>query len=1222
VYNVVAKLDPFSERALHLSTRDESRETIQGLLDDLIPDPAYQDCAFVFIEDGIVPPALRAHVRAKPGVTVYVKVMPQLPAVPLVAAIGGAFAANAVATVAGSLIVGSLVGFAVSTAISFVGNALFAPSNPTNAITARTAPAVTSTVARAAGPRGASGTESPTFSILSARNSATPYRPIPMVLGVHRYVPAYGALPYTEVSGDDQYLRFVVIWGYGPVSLSTVKIGNTLIGNFTDVEQENDLTGTLDTLTLYPQDASQENLSIALENYPAYETRTTALNTDEIGITVTFPQGLVHFRSDSPDRFPVSVELQADYRPTGGGIWLSLANLTITDSTTEVKRYATRSVVTRNTYDVRVRARTTSTHPDGAVVRDASVWTALRSFTNEDPVAVAGVAKSAYRILASDQLNGVVDQLNGVIVSQCEIWSGSSWGTPTTTNNPAALFRYVLTCDANANRVTSAAIDETNLADWYEFCANKGFTFNQVIDFRVSVRELLRDIAAAGRASPTRRDSLWGVIIDEPRTTVVQHFSPRNTRNFSGQIIFPEPPHAYRVRFFNEEQDYREDERIVYDDGYDEMSATIFEGLELPGITRPDNIYKLTRYYLAGIRLRPERFRFDVDMENLVATRGDLIRFSHDVPQIGLNQGRISSVAGSVLGLDEPVDMDAGGSYSVRIRLSDGTSHSTTVTTVAGRSESITVGDATGVAAGDLFLFGEAGIESVELLITDLETTGDLVVTVSAVPYNEAIYDADTVIPPYTSTLSAPVSSSLTGPPSPNITDVVSDERALRRTTDGLVQLGIQVYIQPGVAEPSAAGVTATAAFQVRWRLSTGPGRWVYSPSVSSDTRTIIASPVESAASYDVAARAIDAVGSPSNWVQVSNHVVIGAVANPPDVSSFSIDMNAAVAFLSWTYPNPPLDLEAFEIRWHPNQNVTTWQSMSPVDEAVAHHSESFPVRSRTGSYAIKAVDYLGNKSINALFVNAGLEDAAPSNIIINVAEHPFWYGTFTDVVVNAGGDLELDSDTNGYLAEGTYEFAANDVDLGGVYTVEVLAHLDLGFNSNVNFMADWATLASVGSLSGSVPGSSTDNVSSFLEMAWSLEASGTPTSFTDYQPIVAGEYTARYLKFRFTLRSTGLLVTPTASEVGACIQIRDSVLTDNDLSSVGTGATSIAFSPAFHTLKSVTVNAQDMQQGDYWVVTNKSRTGFDIQFLDSGGGTVVRTFDWQAVGYGRERGT
>jgi len=72
-------------------------------------------------------------------------------------------------------------------------------------------------------------------------------------------------------------------------------------------------------------------------------------------------------------------------------------------------------------------------------------------------------------------------------------------------------------------------------------------------------------------------------------------------------------PHAFRIKFKNEDNGYDDDERIVYDDGYTSENATLFESIEFPGITDPDLIWKFGRFHIAQARLRPEVYSLYMD---------------------------------------------------------------------------------------------------------------------------------------------------------------------------------------------------------------------------------------------------------------------------------------------------------------------------------------------------------------------------------------------------------------------------------------------------------------------------------------------------------------------------------------------------------------------------------------------------------------------------------
>jgi len=46
-------------------------------------------------------------------------------------------------------------------------------------------------------------------------------------------------------------------------------------------------------------------------------------------------------------------------------------------------------------------------------------------------------------------------------------------------------------------------------------------------------------------------------------------------------------------------------------------------------------------------------------------------------------------------------------------------------------------------------------------------------------------------------------------------------------------------------------------------------------------------------------------------------------------------------------------------------------------------------------------------------------------------------------------------------------------------------------------------------------------------------------------------------------------------------------------------------------------IAAQNLQQGDFYEIPTKSRSGFTIRFKDLNGNVVSRVFDFTAAGYG-----
>lgn len=157
--------------------------------------------------------------------------------------------------------------------------------------------------------------------IRGARNEFRRYGVVPVILGEHRFAPPYGARPYTEVVGDDQFLRMIFLVGYGPLEIDELKIGDTAIDEFEGVEyeirtgDEND-----EPFQIYPGTIIEQSLTDTLTFAGGFVTRTGALDADELSIDVTFLQGLFQL-DDSGNRQSATVQVQVEFSKTGLGVW-------------------------------------------------------------------------------------------------------------------------------------------------------------------------------------------------------------------------------------------------------------------------------------------------------------------------------------------------------------------------------------------------------------------------------------------------------------------------------------------------------------------------------------------------------------------------------------------------------------------------------------------------------------------------------------------------------------------------------------------------------------------------------------------------------------------------------------------------------------------------------------------------------------------------------------
>jgi len=835
----------------------------------------------VYLDGQIVPEAWWACVRPKPGTSMLVRAVAGQGAGDLLRSVlglavvaAGIFLAPVIAPILG--LSAGLVGAAITVGGQLLINALFPIAAPQLA--------------------SSSGTTSQTYSISGGQNAADPFGVIPVILGKNRYYPKLGARSYTEFIGADQYLRMLFVWGYGPLDISEIKIGETLLSDFEDVEVETRFGYPDDEpVTLYPNEVIQDDLTIDLTFAAGWQQRTSATAVDEISLDIVAPGGIVRIDS-SGNSNNYTVSIRAEYSPAGMNTWTLLDTLDITSQSTDAIRTSMRLVMPSNgQYDVQVK-KTSTDYSGGDHVQEDVVWTALRGFRNSPPISFSKpLAVTALRIRASSQLNGVIDDLSGICQSKGKSWNGATWLDDTITRNPGDLFRLVLQSPANAKPVDDDHIDLSMIEAYAERCTSEGFTFDMVRDFSASVYDTLTDVGTGGRGAVLFRDGKWSLAWEEASDPIIQHFTPRNSWGFTGSRTYTQMPHAFRISFVNEDNGYQQDERIVYDDGYNTdgssglTAATLFEQIEFPGQTNPDNIYRFGRYYIAQARLRPEVYTLSADVEHIVCTRGDRVRVAHDVPLWGITSGRVKAVAGQVVTLDEPVVMVDGKNYTLRFRLSDGSSLLKTAVTVAGSQTVITLVDLDMPAAGDLFMAGESNEESVVLRVRSITPDKDLSAKITFVDDAPEILDADSgTIPDFNSHVTAP----------PALFAAKPSNLKVRENFSGT---GENVITGAFFSWETTAGQDPQS-FETQFNDEDGDGIWKPTGSVAMPTKEIFVTDYRGG-SWGFRVRAIYPNGIASDWATLASQPLTGGtvVATVPDGSlgrdKFAADVRSALNY-------------------------------------------------------------------------------------------------------------------------------------------------------------------------------------------------------------------------------------------------------------------------------------------------------------------------------------
>jgi len=834
-------------------------------------------------------------------------------------------------------------------------------------------------------PSGPSGTKSDPLvhSITGAGNQTDPFGVIPKVYGKVRVFPKMpGKYPtqYTEISGDSQYLRALFLVAKGPVSITDIKIGDTAIGSFADVETEI-LEGKAGdpAITLYTRDVFEDAFSLALTAAGGWQTRTTAINADHISVDWTFPSGIQHIQKDG-DRKGRSVEIEIEYKlTTEPTTWTSLSTFNTNGKSTSAIRKNHSWDVAQGQYDVRIRRNTAD---EGSRDIGATFWTALRTIRDETPVLEPDVALIVLRIKATDQLNGLIGNLNCLVESELESYNGSSWVAAAATHNPAWVIADILTGNGNLRPLAQSRLDGDSFKTFADFCTTKGFEFNHIYDNDGNLFISANQVAAVGRGILDNVDGTYVIVFDDTQAAVKQHFTPRTTWGMEGRMAYPDTPHGLRVGFRNSALDYQEDERVVFDDGYNAGNATKYDFTQFLGVTDSDQAWKLGRFDFAARRLRFEEWEFTTDFEHLIVTMGDLAVLAHDVILIGLGWGRVVTVNTSgtdviSIVVDTLVTMETAKSYGVQIRKTIGNIQieeqiDNPVDTVSLLTFTTAIPNSTDQpSVGDLVLFGEWGQISQRVIVKSVKPTrenGNLNARLIVTPEAPGVYTADTgTIPTHTPIISINSLPANALPPTPTIGTIRSDETVALMQDDG--SFSAQMVVPLSI---TGNFTPASVFFQLQYRVYNSDADsaepWITSTLVDGTNGEVKIQDVEVLLVYEVRARTLNKANASlvSPWTSIVQHTVLGDTLAPDAPTSVVASAGDKSANLTWTNPldeigNTLIDFCCVEI-WRHTTNDSSLASFSAetagesfVDGGLTNGTQYF--------YWLRARDFAGNLS-------------------------------------------------------------------------------------------------------------------------------------------------------------------------------------------------------------------------------------------------------------------
>lgn len=861
-------------------------------------------------------------------------------------------------------------------------------------------------------------------------------------------------------------------------------------------------------------------------------------------------------------------------------------------------------------YDIRVRRNTPDSDDDK--VMDEVTWGDLKSIANQKPVNQKDISGSALYVKATDQLNGTVDQYNCIVTTIMpkgyDAETGQ-WLDNVTSSNPADIFRYVLQSKAFVKRLPDDRIDLEKLEEWWKYCDENGYTFNKIIDSEQSIDDVLNDICAAGFATISKVNGNYSVIIDNERPVISGLVTPRNSSNYKGSLVYPEIPHALRIQFRNADKGYLTDERIVYDTGYDETNAELFERVEFMSCTNADLAYKYGKRYFATVKLQPETHTFDMDFENLTFGRGDRISFVNDVILVGVGQGRVKDLI--VDNVNEPTVIKGftiddkvtipndTTKFGVRIRYSDGSGYSYhLLETVAGETNEFTFAEpiqyTTSFGIGSLCAFVEDGKE-LDLIVTEIKPSNDHSATITCINYAPERFTPIGEIPAWNSNVTLP--EDFYAPFPPELAGwIETDESVMIKNSDGSYTSCMVIPL----INKNSSNIEPIVVYR-----PVGGTIWMSPSYIKREPTQVILVGFDDGKKYDLQIRYVRKFSSQmlSDPLSVANVKFVGGSTPPADVKGFAVTVSGYTGLFEWE-PNPDIDISHYVIRYINTFEDVMWRNCSILADKIKETRISLPIR--LGTYLIKAVDLLGNESVNATTI-ISTDEGAFNNIVENLTQQPKWEGVKENVKV-VDGDLYLEDDkTDGY-----YYFSPELLDLGNIYEVMMSSTLIAWVEdqTKIRTVDSIRSLQSVRVLDLSVPW--TDDIE--------MNLSKDNETWSGWEKFTTVRQQFRYAKFRLHLQTSNVTYRPRVKELAVFIDLPDrrESAENIEITNPELGAT-ITYNGAFNNNPSVNITVQNGAVDDRLEYVEKNRFGFTIRIFNATiNGYVSRSFDYSAAGYGR----
>lgn len=831
------------------------------------------------------------------------------------------------------------------------------------------------------------------------------------------------------------------------------------------------------------------------------------------------------------------------------------------------------------------------------------------------------------------EINGVKVQIPSNYDPISREYDGTWDGTFVTawSDNPAWIFYDIITNSryGAGEFIDASLVDKWALYSISQYCdelvpdgeggEEPRFRCNVYLQKREDAYRVIESLASVFNAVSFWSSGSIFAVQDSPKDPVAL-FNPSNIIdgqfNYSGSsaktrstvaiVAWNDPQDRYR-----QSVEYVEDRDGILRYGVKEKAVTAI------GCTSRGQAHRFGRALLFSERMETETVTFSCGLDGLSILPGEIIQTSDPSRAGKRHGGRIVSATTSEIEIDNPVTIESGVTYTLWCVMPDGSVESQVLSNSTGETSTLTASSAFSSAPQDwsVWVLGASDLNLESWRVLSITETEKATAEITALEYRSDKYDAIE----NNLNLQPRITSSLNASTQDAVTNLIIEE---------------QLYLINAATVGTSLSVswTGNATFyEVSWRPLDGNFVSFTTSETAADIQPV------TAGEYQVRVTAVNAVGvrSPANTKTIE---VFGLSVPPADVSNFTIEAISGNAHLSFD-ASEDLDVIVggyLRMRHSKATSGANWKAAVDIGPKVPGSATNAVLPLLSGTYLAKWVDSSGNESESAVLISTTAPNAINFNLISTLTEDSDFLGTKEDVVItDFGGEdaLTLEGtgtideftdpidtwapiDTYGGIATLGYYYFDNDIDLGLSLTSRLSAEIVASSYRQLELFDDWPDIDTIEVIDGGIDGdASTSASTATLQLRTTDDdPTGSPT-WSDWADFRVTDYTARAYEFRVKLETQNEFISVAVTELAVTVDMPDRVYSEEDLTATVSGY-SVTYPTEFYVSPALGISAQGMATGDYYEITNKDKTGFDILFKNSGGTAIERTFDYIARAY------